>query len=157
MSDFNEAVELVLRHEGGWVNDPDDPGGETNFGISKRQFPSLDIKNLTREQAKEIYRKDYWLPLYDGIENQEVANSLFDMAVNAGVQTAIKLLQRTLNELLAGPLVVDGVFGPKTLSAVNACDGETLYKWFTIQRITYYASLNKQKFIKGWVRRAMDA
>lgn len=57
---FEEAVEFVLAYEGGYVNDPNDPGGETNFGISKRAYPNVDIKNLTREDVIDIYRRDYW-------------------------------------------------------------------------------------------------
>ena len=60
MADFEKAVEFVLRMEGGYVNDPKDPGGETNFGIAKKSYPGVDIKNLTEEQAEEIYKRDYW-------------------------------------------------------------------------------------------------
>ena len=57
---FEDCIDKVLEHEGGYVNDPNDLGGETNFGVSKKAYPDLDIKNLTRDEAKEIYRKDYW-------------------------------------------------------------------------------------------------
>ena len=57
---FDEIIEKVLEHEGGYVNDPDDAGGETNYGIAKRWYPNVDIKNLTKEQAKKIYHTDYW-------------------------------------------------------------------------------------------------
>ena len=59
---FDEIIEVVLEHEGGYVNDPHDAGGETNFGIAKRWYPDVDIKNLTKEQAKKIYHQDYWSP-----------------------------------------------------------------------------------------------
>lgn len=157
MADFNQAVEIVLKHEAGYANDPSDPGGETNFGISKRQYPSLDIKNLTKDEAKAIYKRDYWLSLFDSIGDQRIANVLFDFSVNAGTETAIRTMQKALNDVLAGPILADGVFGPATLSAVNGADPEKLLKQFTVRRITYYASLNKPQFIRGWILRAMDA
>ena len=157
MANFDVAVEKVLKHEGGYTSGLEgDPGGETNFGISKRSYPSLDIKNLTREQAKEIYRHDYWLSLYDQIEDQRIATALFDFGVNAGTQRAVRTLQKAMNEVLAGPILADGVFGPNTLSAVNGANPEQLLRWFTTRRIIYYASLNKPQFVRAWVERAMD-
>lgn len=84
MAAFEEAVNLVLKHEGGYVNNPADPGGETNFGISKRAYPSLDIANLTQDDAKAIYQKDYWRPYMEQEPNQVVANCALDCAVNQG-------------------------------------------------------------------------
>jgi Glycosyl hydrolase 108 len=84
MTDFAAAVALVLEHEGGYVNDPNDPGGETNFGISKRAYPDLDIRALTREGAIGFYRRDYWTPAMDAAPTQELANCALDCAVNQG-------------------------------------------------------------------------
>jgi lysozyme family protein len=85
---FNEAVEFVLRWEGGYVNDPNDPGGETKYGISKRAHPDLDIKNLTLDEAKNIYYNDYWLKA-DCDHYFFPANYLmFDTAVNMGISRA---------------------------------------------------------------------
>ena len=85
MSNFNRAVEHLLVEEGGYVNHPEDPGGETKFGISKRAYPSLNIKDLTVNEAKEIYKRDYWdhFPMDDLPDG--VAFSLFDFAVNAAL------------------------------------------------------------------------
>ena len=58
---FRKAIEVILKYEGGYVNDPNDLGSETNFGISKRSYPNVDIKNLTKEQAIEIYHRDWWV------------------------------------------------------------------------------------------------
>ena len=58
--EFDDIIEVVLHHEGGYVNDPDDPGGETNFGVAKRSHPDVDIANLTKDGAKEIYKEHYW-------------------------------------------------------------------------------------------------
>jgi lysozyme family protein len=61
LTQFDDIIEVVLEHEGGYVNDPQDPGGETNFGVAKRSHPDVDIKNLTKDGAKEIYYQDYWI------------------------------------------------------------------------------------------------
>lgn len=81
---FDAAVALVLAHEGGYSNDPADPGGETNFGISKRAYPSLDIFLLTKDTATGIYRSDYWTPAMESAPTQAVANCALDCAVNQG-------------------------------------------------------------------------
>ena len=113
---FDEIIELTLEHEGGYVHDPTDLGGETNYGIAKRFYPDVDIKNLTKEQAKDIYKRDYW----DKNKVDEMPNDLkhifFDMCVNQGRGTAVKILQRTINGK-GGKLTVDGGFGPGTKAA----------------------------------------
>jgi lysozyme family protein len=156
VSNFDEAVNLVLKHEGGYVDDPLDPGGATNFGICKRDHPSLDIFNLSKDEAKKIYKEEYWLTLYDQIADQKIANTLFDFGVNSGLSRAVKTLQKILNDVMSGPFVVDGIFGPATLAATNACDSTKLLEKFTQSRIAYYTSLNKPRFIKGWIARATD-
>ncbi|MDD5060661.1 MAG: glycosyl hydrolase 108 family protein [Candidatus Marinimicrobia bacterium] len=85
---FDAAVSFVLDHEGGYSNDPNDPGGETNYGISKRSYPSLDIKKLTREQAIEIYRTDYWQKSGASQMDERFRLVHFDTAVNCGVSKA---------------------------------------------------------------------
>lgn len=85
---FETAFKEVIAYEGGYVNDPRDPGGETKFGISKKAYPKLDIKGLTPEKAKEIYRRDYWDPLKLEDLNAEAALFVFDTAVNQGLGTA---------------------------------------------------------------------
>ena len=94
---FVQAVEAVLNHEGGYVNDPDDPGGETKWGISRRSYPSLDITNLTREDAIAIYYRDWWRRYkYDLIEDAAVAAKVLDLSVNMGPSQAHKILQREI-------------------------------------------------------------
>ena len=85
---FEEAVEKVLAHEGGFVDHPSDPGGATNFGISQRAYPDLDIKNLTREKAIEIYHRDYWVACGCHHLSDRLAYVVFDAAVNSGVARA---------------------------------------------------------------------
>ena len=152
MSDFKTAILLTLVHEGGYVNNPDDPGGETNMGISKRQFPDLDIKNLTQDQAVEIYREGYWKELYSQIESQIIANKLFDLGVLFGVGTAVGILQLTLG------ITVDRSFGPNTLQAINDADEISLlasYKANLMTHVFNIAAANpaERQFLKGWGNR----
>ena len=91
MSFFDAAFLLVVGEEGGYVNDPRDPGGETKYGISKRAYPALDIANLTLDQAKAIYRKDYWDALELGTKPWSIALLQFDAAVNQGQNFARRL------------------------------------------------------------------
>jgi lysozyme family protein len=88
MSSFDDAFDAVIGVEGGYVNDPADPGGETKYGITKRSYPNLDIANLTLDEAKAIYQRDYWNPLSLDTEPYSVALLLFDAAVNQGVNFA---------------------------------------------------------------------
>jgi lysozyme family protein len=154
---FLSAIDKTLEHEGGYVNDPHDPGGETNYGISKRSYPNLDIKHLTREQAIEIYHRDWWDRYgYGRIDNAELAAKVFDLAVNMGPRRAHKLLQQAINRCTEADLMVDSRIGPKTIAAVNACPGKGLLlgilKGLAIE---FYESLNKPRYLKGWTRRAL--
>ena len=88
---FDEIIEVVLHHEGGYVNDPKDPGGETNFGIAKRSHPDVDIKNLTKEGAKEIYKEHYWDRNKVESLSEDLRHIYFDMCVNQGRGRAVKI------------------------------------------------------------------
>jgi lysozyme family protein len=152
MARFDDAVNITLQWEGGYVNDPADPGGETNFGISKRDHPNVDIKNLTVDQAKGIYKQSYWKDLYGEITSQVAGNKLFDMGVNIGVGTAVRLLQFAL------AVTVDGIFGVNTLAAVNNA-GESILAPYKQALAQHYQDLvvrnpNLSKFLNGWLRRA---
>ncbi len=152
MADFRTAIKKTLENEGGYVNNPADAGGETNMGISKREYPNLDIKNLTEEQAIEIYRDGYWKKHYSEITDQFIADKLFDCGVLFGVGTVVKILQTALNNL------ADGVFGPATLLAVNAAEPVALlmkYKTSMVGHAITIVAANPQdrQFFSGWVRR----
>ena len=92
---FTLAVTFVLQHEGGYSNDPVDPGGETNYGISKRQYPNLDIKGLTRQDAVGIYKRDYWDALNCGDMSFDIACVVFDTCVNMGAGRAKDFLEKS--------------------------------------------------------------
>lgn len=154
---FQYAVNKVLALEGGYVNDPQDPGGETKYGISTRTYPNLDIRSLTRDQAVEIYHRDFWLPNhYDRIQDPEVAAKIFDMAVNMGSRTANRLLQRACNRTRDAACDVgeDGVMGPITLEAVNLhpCPG-WLLATLRLLAVEYHLGLRNPRFLAGWIKR----
>lgn len=159
---FDIAFERTMKWEGGYVNHPNDPGGETNFGISKRAHPQVDIKNLTREAAKEIYRKEYWRKEYQELPFL-VAIKVFDMAVNMGHQQAHRLLQRATNHILQfQPVVIDGFIGPQTMAAIEEVDDiNQLLREIRAQQARFYATLainnpSRKAFLLGWMRRAVD-
>lgn len=148
---FEEAVEVVLKHEGGYVNHPLDPGGETKYGISKRAYPHVDILNLRREEAIEIYRKDYW----EKVRADDLPASLrllvFDAAVNQGVSAAIRLLQQVVN------VEQDGILGPNTLRAVNNQGSRDLVFLYVMARHAAYARNPRwDAFGRGWSWRLLE-
>jgi lysozyme family protein len=156
MDHFDRAFRLVVGHEGGYVNHPQDPGGETKFGISKRAYPHLDIPSLTLEQAAKIYRADYWRPLRCADLPWPVAIVLFDGGVNSGVGTAAKLLQLCLG------VKADGVIGPVTLAAAAKRGARDLAAEMIARRLLLMSGLPTWRvFGLGWSRRlarlAMDA
>jgi len=179
MADFNKAAEIILNNEGGYVNDPNDPGGATNFGISLRFLKTVgvdgdldgdgdididDIKLLTPTKSGDIYRKYFWnINRYNLINNQEVATKLFDFSVNASSVRGHKIMQKALNNMPdCGQefLVVDGVLGKKTMSAINNANPEQLILNYIEFLKAYYQGLWESdpakwgKYLKGWMRRA---
>lgn len=159
MASFDIAIEKILVNEGGYANDPSDPGGETNFGISKRAYPSVDIKGLTKDSAKALYRRDYWQ--FDGCVDQAVATKLLDMSVNMGQRKAIQLLQIGLNKRWKFRLDEDGHWGPATQKAANECDEEDLMNELRAQSVFNYVEVTRVKpatlkFLYTWIRRGVQ-
>lgn len=145
---FDVAFDRLLGHEGGYVNDPNDPGGETKWGISKRSYPDLDIKNLTREEAKVIYRRDFWDRIHAEELHSAVAFQAFDTAINSGIGTSVRLLQRALG------VADDGYWGPITRTAVRTVPLCDLLLRFNAYRLDYMTRLsNWPNYGKGWARR----
>lgn len=147
---FQQSLEYLIGHEGGYVNDPKDPGGETKWGISKRAHPLSDIAHLTREEAGQIYRAKYWDACRCGELPPAIAHAVFDCAVNQGPGRAIKFLQAALG------VKVDGRIGPRTIDAARKRGNDPeLVIWFQARRILHYSSLRHWlRFRKGWVLRA---
>ncbi len=146
--DFDTAFRLLIGHEGGYVNNPADPGGETKYGISKRSHPGEDIVGMTLERAKQIYKHEYWGPAGCDTVPAAIKFDLFDMAVNAGPRTAIRALQRAAGE------TDDGIIGPLTLQAVSSMPAARLIARFNGERLEHMASLpHWPAFGRGWARR----
>lgn len=133
---FDKAFEYILNWEGGYSNDPNDPGGETKYGISKRAFPDEDIKNLTKERAKEIYEEKYWKAAFCDKLSFGLALMKFDCAVNQGVGAANSLFKD---------------------ASLFSTDEEKKIKEFAVLRLLRYAAnKNFNIYGKGWTRRVVD-
>lgn len=165
MAEISKALIKLFGIEGGYVNDPDDPGGETKYGICKSSYSHVNIKALTIEQAAEIYRRDFWdkLRLSD-IRNQTIADEIFDTAVNCGPGTAARITQVAIN-LTNYPepdIAVDGVIGPSTLAAINNHKSlSALYKALNGLQFMHYTKIvegnpKQEKFFRGWLKRVFE-
>jgi lysozyme family protein len=149
---FDAAVAFVLSAEGGLVDDASDPGGLTKFGISQRAYPNLNIRELTLDDAKALYRKDYWYPCSCDQLPGGVALIVFDAAVNQGVGRSIRMLQRSLN------VPEDGVIGPVTLSAIaGRSPAEIIAEMIARRAVAYALSPLAGSDGLGWFRRLAKA
>lgn len=158
MTPFEQAFDYLMVNEGGYVNDPDDSGGATRYGITDATAKRhrLDVHTLTVDQAKYIYRLEYWA--HDWIRSVPLAIKVFDAGVNMGVGTGFGILQRACNVMGAG-LAVDGKPGPLTKHAVNSRDPDELMQHFVTEMADHYIEIVKRipknkKFLKGWLKRA---
>ncbi len=148
---FDDAFERLIGHEGGYVDHPTDPGGETKYGISRRSYPGEDIKGMTLARAKTIYKRDFWGPAGCDVVPPGLKFDLFDTAVNSGVRTAVKLVQRAAGE------TDDGVLGPRTLAAIQAMDPERLVARFNGHRLDFMNDLPTwPAFGRGWTQRIAE-
>ena len=156
LTKFDDIIEVTLHHEGGYVHDPKDLGGETNYGIAKRFYPKVDIKNLTKEGAKEIYKKDYWDKNKVDDLTDDLKHIFFDMCVNMGKRTAVKVLQRAAVNR-GKDIEVDGGLGPMTIKALKGVEIDRVRAY----RVKFYVDLitsrpEQEKFFLGWFRRATE-
>jgi len=151
---FKECLDLVLKSEGGWVKNPNDPGGETNLGVTKRVWeeyvghPVESLKKLTKEDVAPLYELKYWRPCYGEVLPRGLDFVIFSMAVNAGPGRAIKLFQSVIG------CVPDGVIGPRTRGLISDSNSATLISKFSEARREYYRTLKTFPiFGKGWLSR----
>jgi lysozyme family protein len=147
----------VLKHEGGFVDDPDDLGGMTKYGISKRSHPNVDIKNLSKDEAVGIYYKDYWKPSKADNLHSDIQATYFDMVVNMGQGNAVRVLQRAINSVGGSRIAVDGYIGDQTISSSSKLKKKRLQAF----RCLYYSDLilnnpSQEKFYYGWWKRAIE-
>ena len=162
---FDEIIEVVLAHEGGYVDDPDDRGGATNFGVTQASFSKYkgrdvtkdEIKNMTVEDAKACYRQDFWDPARVDQFDEDLREVYFDMVVNHGQRNAVKIIQQAANNRGAG-IDVDGLIGPATIRSAGNVSKEDIL----LERTMFYANLcfngskyanrkSQNKFMRGWV------
>lgn len=145
---FDVVFDRLIGSEGGYVNNPLDPGGETNWGISKRSYPTVNIRTLTREGAKLIYRRDFWDRIHADSLADGVAFQTFDFAVNSGIETAIRYLQRALG------VADDGFWGPISQLAANSMSESDIIMRLCAERLDFMTKLsNWPSFGRGWARR----
>lgn len=148
---YNKAFDLLMKVEGGYVNDPRDKGGETKYGISKKQYPNIDIKNLTLDEAKDIYFKDYWLRNKCDTLPDCLSVFLFDFCVNSNSIRARKFLQEALN------VKIDGVIGNQTIAAAHRLPLKPVLDEFYSLRVDYLMGLKDfNVFGKGWMNRVRE-
>lgn len=166
MYSFDMAFKEVLGFEGGYIDDKNDNGGETKYGISKRSYPDVNIESLTIEQAKHIYYRDFWNTKQmelSSIDDEKIAIELFDTAVNMGVGVASKFLQEALNLMNRNQkdwndLVIDGFCGVETFKAYKKARKDILLKVLNGLQFCKYKSIvesnpSQEVFFNGWMKR----
>jgi lysozyme family protein len=153
---FRDCLELVLKHEGGYVNHPSDPGGMTNLGVTKKVWEDWvghpvtekDMRELTPALVGPMYEMKYWRTSYCEKLPRGLDLLVFSMAVNAGSGRSVKLLQDAIG------VVADGVIGPKTMAKINEANVESLIDKFSEARTAFYKGLKTfPVFGKGWLNR----
>lgn len=153
-NDWDTAINFVLKMEGDYTLDPNDPGGETKYGISKKAYPNLDIKNLTVEQAKEIYKKDYWQVCKCDELPTPFAIALFDMGVNMGTKKSIRIMQISLD------IDADGIIGDNTITAAFKATRSQLKRFIANRLVEYHRIMdlntNLNVFALNWFYRTVS-
>lgn len=145
---FLQAINRVLGHEGGYVWNKADPGGETNWGISKRSYPNVSIKTLTRNQAIAIYYRDFWLPAHCEDLSDGAGYQLLDSAVNSGIAQSVRFMQRAVG------VADDGHYGPLTFAACQKVSESDFIMRFNAERLEFMTKLKAwDSFGRGWARR----
>lgn len=147
MGDFDKCFASVVGLEGGYLNDPKDPGGETKYGISKRAHPTEDIGSMTLERAKEIYRRGYWEPVRGDLIPAPLNAYVFDAAVNQGTDAAVRMLQKVLG------VAQDGIFGLGTQKRVQTAGKEQAALFMAERALRYYGTRNFDLYGRGWLKR----
>ena len=144
---FDDAFDRLIGSEGGYSNNPADPGGETKWGISKRSYPMLDIANLSKDDAKAVYLRDFWNPI--STIQPAVAFQAFDFAVNSGIQTAIRKLQAAIG------VADDGHWGPISNAKCLSMDVNDVLMLYIAERLDFWRKLSTWgTFGSGWAGRA---
>ena len=161
---FDLAINNVLQHEGGYIFDPIDPGGETNFGISKRSYPNIDIKNLTKSQAMDIYYQDFLIKnRINEIKDEDLASKILDMIVNIGPTQGFIIISRAIRscgiKFNNFKYMTDGLL--LIINSFHDNDKDKLIVAIRSELAGYYRLLARlkpqmSKYINGWLKRAYD-
>jgi lysozyme family protein len=162
MANFDTAIITVLKHEGGYVDDPHDVGGATNFGISQRFLDTIKgyngiilVKDLTQNDAIQIYHTHWWDKCsYDKINSQSVATKVFDLAINMGAYMAHTAIQRAVRAASGLVLDGDGKLGQHSIDAINQCNQDILLAALKSEAAGYYRRINNPHEQDGWLNRA---
>jgi len=156
-NNFKKCLELVLKSEGGWVNNPKDPGGETNLGVTKKVWEEWvghvvkTMKDLTPEDVAPMYQAKYWMACYANQLPVGIDYMAFDAAVNMGPGRAVKLLQECLG------CVPDGTIGPRTMQLIDQKKPEDIVDLYSKRKTSFYEGLATfATFGKGWLKRVED-
>ena len=157
LTTFDEIIEQVIKHEGGLVDDMADAGGLTNYGISQRAYPNENIRGLTVERAKELYKRDYWDRFKCNQLPDRIRHIYFDMCVNMGGGRATKILQEACNSKNSNKIDIDGGIGKNTIKASSNLEDFRLRAY----RVMFYAELvmkkpDQMKFWVGWFKRSCE-
>jgi lysozyme family protein len=150
---FARAIAYIYRPdvEGGLEEDPADPGGTTNRGLSQREYPELDVKTLSVEETTDIYHKDFWTPIHGDELPDSIAFALFDFAVNSGVPEAVHALQKALR------ISVDGIFGAETVHAAQIAPPKNLVRdLFSLRLVLMEKQPDYAHYGEGWRRRVIQ-
>ena len=161
---FEDCLTRILKHEGGYVNDPLDSGGRTNLGVTQKVWEEwlghpvteADMKALTPQKIAPMYKLKYWNPSYCEVLPKGLDYVVFDFAVNAGTGRSVKTLQQAIG------CVADGVIGPKTMAAINDAEPKNLIAKFSDARADFYQGIvarkpDQARFIKGWLNRVEES
>ena len=152
---FDQAFDILLKHEGGFSDHSADPGGKTRYGITEAVAREAgyrgDMRELPVDLAKRIYKSRYWGAVRAEELPEAIRYAVFDAAVNSGPRQAIRWLQRAVG------VKDDGIIGPQTLAAVRTADPERLLRRLLSQRLRFMTNLpNWGSFSRGWARRIAD-
>lgn len=159
---FEEAFQYISKSEGGYINHKYDAGGETKFGISKKWYPNLNIKDLTLDQAKIIYYEDYWLRYnLDKLIHRELAIKVFDTMIVIGPRMGTLLLEESVQGM-GYQIPADGIFDPELIYIANTeCNQIDLIDRYQILMEYYFKRIvesnpSQKVFLQGWINRARN-
>ena len=165
LSSFEKALDFVLYCEGGYVNDPRDLGGKTNWGLSVNFLKNVKnlkekynididkIEQISKTDAEKIYCDFFWNKFFVSLANQKLVNLMFAFCVHKNPKSAVYYLQASVNSMRTIKIAEDGILGPKTIVAANELDQDVLMYIYAAKLITFYSASDQKHYIKGWIKK----